>query len=45
MGWFDDDEEPFSSHFKKLELAIKNKENIFFLFLFYLNFIFLMFFY
>lgn len=29
MGWFEDDEEPFSFQWKRLEFAIKDKENVF----------------
>ncbi len=29
MGWFEDDEEPFTFQWKRLEFAIKDKENVF----------------
>ena len=29
MGWFDDEEEPFSSQWEKLQLALSDKKNVF----------------
>ncbi len=29
MGWFEDEEEPFSSHWKRLELVLEDKDDIF----------------